>query len=94
MNLLALDMQKKQGEMKITILYRQGGEWHPIEVSRLVSGLNTPCCEHPRHKEYLLLSGHYTKEKTLEVLLGGVAYTASQVTGLRNPQLPFTPVFI
>jgi hypothetical protein len=94
MDLLGMTLRAERKNAKITLLHRPKGQWHKEEVSRLVRGLNTSVCEHPLHPEYLILFGHYTKEKTLEVMLGGVAYTAKQVLGYDNQELPWVPTFI
>ena len=75
-----------------TILYREGGKWLPSEVGKIVRGLKTIASGHPEYPEYVILMGHHTKEATLEALDGGLAYTATQVTG--SDQLPFKPLFV
>ncbi len=83
--------KKSRAELKTTVLYREGGQWHPEEVNRLVNGLMTEASQLPAKPEYVILFGHHTKDETLKALLGGVTYTATQVTGLDNPELPFRP---
>jgi len=94
MDLLAMDLLEKRKKLKVTILHREGGTWHPSEVSRLVNGLMTEVSQQRDCPEYLLLFGHYTKEQTLEALLGGQAYTVSQVTGIDSKELPFRPPWV
>lgn len=79
--------------LKMTVLYRKGGTWAPVDVGRLVSGLKTEASSHPQHPECVILRGHYTKEETLKALMGGMAYTATLVTGVGSDQLPFEPSF-
>jgi hypothetical protein len=54
----------------------------------------TEVSEHPQHPKYLILFGHYTKAETLEALVGGRTYTATNITGTNNKDLPFVPGFI
>jgi len=77
--------------VKLTVLHRPGGVWHRSEVDRLVNGLMTELYQHPKHPEHLILLGHFAKEETLKAMWGGVAYTATQVTGVDNELLPFRP---
>lgn len=93
MNLLGLQVEENRRNLKMTVLRRQGGMWHRQEVARLCNGLMTEVSEHPEHPECLILFGHHTKEKTLEAIGGGQAYTATQVTGLQSEGVPFTPGF-
>jgi hypothetical protein len=90
----AMRMEENSQKLKMTILYRSGGKWHIEEVRRLVLGLTTEASQLPIFPEYVVLFGHFTKEQTLEALLGGVAYTATQVTGVDSKELPFNPGFI
>lgn len=94
MDLMAMQIAENRSKLKTTVLHRQGGVWHQVEVGRLVSGLMTEVSQHPKHPEHLVLFGHYTKEETLRALLGGQAYTALQVTGTDSKELPFVPGFI
>lgn len=91
MNLLAMQRIENRRNAKSTVLHRKGGTWPQTEVNRLVHGLRTEASGLPSQPEYLILFGHYTKGQTLEALLGGVAYTATQVTG--TDRLPFVPGF-
>jgi hypothetical protein len=93
MNLMGLHLAKLRSELKMTVLKREGGKWVPQEVHKLVGGLTTEASEHPQHPEYVILFGHYTKEQTLRAIGGGSAYIATQVTGLPNDEVPFTPGF-
>lgn len=77
--------------IKMTVLHRPGGQWWTEEVARLTNGLMTEVSSHPRHPEDLILLGHYTKEQTLRAIGGGVAYTATPMTGTK--ELPFMPGF-
>lgn len=88
-----MSVRAAQEQLQITILHRKDDTWLPQEVGKLVNGLMTEASEHPQHPEYVLLYGHYTKERTLTVLGGAKAYTTVQVVGLRNEQLPFRPTF-
>lgn len=94
MDLLAMQVVENRRKLKMTVLHREGGVWHQMEVGRLVNGLMTEASQHPKHLEHLVLFGHYTKEQTLEALLGGQAYTAVQVTGTDSKDLPFVPGFV
>jgi hypothetical protein len=93
MDLVGMQVEKNRREMKMTVLYRSSGKWHLSEVSKLVNGLMTEISQHPQYTEYLIVYGHYTKEQTLKVLGGGVAYTATQVIGIQDDKLPFVPGF-
>jgi hypothetical protein len=94
MDLLAMQVAENRRKLKMTVLHREGGVWHQIEVGRLVNGLMTEVSQLPKHPEHLVLFGHYTKEETLKALLGGQAYTALQITGVDSKELPFVPGFI
>lgn len=94
MNLIATQIEENRKNLKMTVLYRKGGIWHQLEVARFVNGLMTEVSEHPKHPEYLVLFGHHTKEKTLKALLGGIAYTATQIVGTNSKELPFVPGFV
>lgn len=92
MDLLAMQMEENRRKLKTTVLYREDGTWLKVEVSRLVTCLITEVSQHPKHPEYLVLFGHYTKEKISEAIIGGLAYITLQVTGV--DELPFNPGFI
>jgi hypothetical protein len=92
MNLTALELVEKRRNLKMTILHRPSGVWHQSEVGKIINGLMTEASRHPQHPEYLILFGHHTKESTLKALGGGVAYTASQIVGADNKELPFAPI--
>jgi hypothetical protein len=94
MNLMEMQIEENRRKLKTTVLYREGGTWDRIEVGRLVNGLKTEVSQHQKHPAYLVLFGHYTKEQTLQALLGGQAYTAIQVIGADSKELPFVPGFI
>lgn len=94
MDLAGMDILEKQKKMKMTILHRAGGVWHQEEVGRLAVSLQTVICRRPQFPEHLVAFGHYTKEETLKALINGAAYTATQIIGLYNEKLPFTPSFI
>lgn len=93
MDLMGIIMADNLRQLKTTVLFRKEGVWHREEVGRLVNGLMTEVSQHPENPEYLVLRGHYTKEETLRALIGGVAYTATQVTGADAPELPFKRPF-
>jgi hypothetical protein len=93
-DLQAMRIVENRRNLKVTILHRPGGEWTSLEIGRLVNGLMTELSQHPRFPEHLLLFGHYTKEQTLEALIGGLAYTATQITGYDNSELPFKPSWV
>ena len=93
MDLLAINLAEKRRNLKMTILHRPGGIWHHSEVAKLVQGLTTEVSQHPKHPEHVVLFGHYTKEQTLKAIGGGIAYTATQVTGIQDERLPFIPGF-
>ncbi len=92
-DLTGLHINKQLQEMKMTILHRPGGTWSNADTNRLNQGLSTECSGHHKHPEYLILFGHFTKDETLKALIGGLAYTATQVTGIDSPELPFSPGF-
>ena len=94
LDLMAMRIEKNIRNLKTTVLHRPDGVWYQLEVNRLVSGLMTEISQHPKHPEYLILWGHHTKEQALKAILGGVAFTATQVTGQNSPELPFNPRFI
>jgi hypothetical protein len=89
-----MQVAENRRKLKMTILYRKDGVWHHDEVRKLSNGLTTEVSSHPKHPEYLVLFGHYTKEVTLQALGGGLAYTATEIVGIDNKQLPFPPGFI
>jgi hypothetical protein len=93
MNLVAMGIAESRRETKMTILHRPDGVWHVSEVGRLINCLTIAASEHPQYPEYLIVFGHYTKEETLQALGGGVAYTATQITGMDHRDLPFVPNF-
>lgn len=93
MNLVAMQVAKYRRNLKMTVLRRKGGSWHRFEVNNLVNGLMTDVSENPQHPEYLVLLGHRTKEETLKALGGGQAYTATEIIGTDNKDLPFVPGF-
>lgn len=76
-----------EDKMEYTVLYRENGAWHRVEITRLVAGLDTTVSNLELCPEYLVLFGHYTKEKALRALLGGEAFTATQIVG--SKELPF-----
>jgi len=92
-NLVAMQIEENRRNRKITVLRREGHTWHEAEVAKLCNGLNTEVSGHPQHPEYLILCGHHTKEQTLQALVGGQAYTATQITGLKSEGVPFIPGF-
>ncbi len=94
MDILAMQMEENARTIKLTLLFRPGGVWHNTEVDRLVNGLVTETSQHPKHPSHIVLFGHFTKAQTLEALLGGVAYTATQITGIAHKELPFRPGFM
>ena len=94
MNLIAMQVAENRRTLKMTVLHRKSGEWRHSEISKLTSGLRTEVSSHPKHPEYLILLGYYTKEQTLRVIGGGQAYTASNIVGIDNKELPFSPGFI
>lgn len=89
--MMSEDIRGRRNSLKLTILHRPEGVWHNSEVDKLVHGLFTELQQHPKHPEYLILFGHFTKEQTLEAIGGGIAYTAIQVTGIDSDKLPFRP---
>ncbi len=93
MDLLGIVRRDNFLTLKTTVLHRPKGTWHQTEVDRIVNGLMTEASQHPRHPEYVILFGHYTKEKVLKAMLGGVAFTATEFIGIQNAQLPFRPGF-
>lgn len=92
MNLTANRLEEKCRKLKTTVLYREGGTWAQLEISRIVNHFTTSVTADPKHPEYLIVSGHHTKEQILGAILGGVAFTAKQVTGISD--LPFSPGLI
>jgi len=76
-------------KMKLTVLHRSGGVWDKREVGLLVNGLRTEASQLQKFPEYIVLFGHFTKEETLKATRGGQDYTATQITGGRNKDLPF-----
>lgn len=93
MDLVGMDLAEKRRQLKTTVLHRPGGIWHREEVGRLVCGLTTEASQRPSYPEYVILFGHHTKAETLKALGGGLAYTATMVTGIQSPDLPFSPPF-
>ncbi|HBI33924.1 MAG TPA: hypothetical protein DEA43_04100 [Candidatus Moranbacteria bacterium] len=91
---MAMQIEENRCKVKMTVLYRKGGTWQSCEVSRLADGLITEVSQHPKYPEYLIVFGHYTKEQTLVAHGGGLVYTATQITGIENKELPFIPGFV
>lgn len=87
------EIKKHRDGIKLTVLCRKGGTWGQTEVFRLTDGLRANISIHPDHLECLIVFGHFTKEQTLKALGGGLDYTATQVTGIDNKDLPFSPGF-
>ena len=94
MDLLAMQIAENRRNLKMTVLCREGGTWHQAEVEKLVRGLTTEVSKNPKYPEYLVLFGHHTKAETLRALGGGQAYTATEVIGMDNKDLPFIPRFV
>lgn len=93
MNLVAMQVAENRRNLKMTVLRREGGTWHQSEVGKFTNGLMTEVSGHPQHPEYLVLFGHHTKAATLKALGGGQAYTATEIVGTDNKELPFVPGF-
>lgn len=93
MNLVAMQVADSRRNLKMTVLRREGGTWHRVEVSRLANGLMTEVTEHPHHPEYLILFGHHTKEAISKTLGDGQTYTVSAIVGADNKELPFASGF-
>lgn len=89
MDLIGMEIAENMRKLKLTVLHRPGGTWSDVEVSRLVNGLLTEAYSHQENPEYLILFGHHSKEETLQALLGAMAYTATQLIGINNEELPF-----
>jgi len=89
--LMYSQVMENRRSLKLTILHRPGGTWDPSEIGNLVCGLMTEVQEHPSFPEHVILYGHHTKEQTLHALMGGAAYTATQVTGRDDERLPWKP---
>ena len=84
-------LKEARSNLKTTVLHRPGGMRHQQEVNLLVGKLMTEASQHPKFPEYIILFGHHTKEETLRAIMGGIAYTATQVTGVDSERLPFNP---
>ena len=91
MDLLAMDLLDKRRKAKFTVLRRQNGTWSSSEISMLVKGLQAEIGSHPRHPEYLVIPGHYTKEAISRIIGDKPSYTVTQVTGVGSKELPFIP---
>lgn len=94
MNPALAQVKKDRRAVKMTVLHRERHPWFQSEIGRLVNGLQTEVSGHLKHPEYLVVFGHFTKEQTLEALMGGWAYTATPITGFDSPSLPFLPGFV
>lgn len=94
MDLLAMSVAENRRNLKVTVLHREGGTWHPSEISKLVNGLTTEASQLPQFPEHVILFGHHSKEETLRAIGGGQAYTATQVVGTHDASLPFVPGFV
>lgn len=92
MNLVGMIAEGNRKKMKLTVLHRPGGTWSGIDLGKL-HRLSPKISGHPKHPEYIILLGHFNNGQTLEVLDGGLAYTATMVTGMDSPELPFVPSF-
>ena len=85
------DINNRRQNLKFTVLTRdEGYTWSQLEADKLCK-LSIEVYNHPRFPRYVILFGFYTKEQALAAIDGGQAFTAEQVQGLDNPQLPFRP---
>ena len=89
--MFASDIISRRAALKFTVLYREGGVWNDFEVSKLVNNLNTDVYRMRIHPEYVILWEHFTKAQALDAIGGGFAFTAKEVVGLENPDLPWKP---
>jgi hypothetical protein len=94
MDLLAMKIAEDRRRLEMTVLHRPAGTWSTEEVMRLVNGLRVTASAWPKKPEFVVLYGHHTKDETLQVLGGGIEYTALQVTGADSKDLPFIPSFL
>ena len=94
MDLVGMKVEDNRRRVKMTVLRRNGGKWHLLEVNRLVVGLKTEASQHPQYSEYVVLFGHFSKEQALKALLGGEAFIATQVIGIQTKDLPFNPGWV
>ena len=94
MNLMAMQIEENRRNVKMTVLRREGGTWQSWEIGNLVNNLMTEISHHPQHPEHLVVFGHYSKERALKAHGGGLAFTATQITGIQSKELPFMPGFI
>lgn len=92
--MMAEDIKTRRAKMEFTVLTRgkgSDGVWHRSEVNRIVNGLSAELYTLPALPQHLILWGHFTKEQVLQAMDGGCTFTAMQVQGLENPELPFRP---
>ncbi len=80
-----------RNQMKFTLLHRPNGAWSDDEVSNLINKLDANVDRDSGCPQYLVLHGHFSQEKTLEILGDKSGHTSEQVTGLYNDKLPFKP---
>lgn len=90
-HMIAGNIIERRSKLQFTVLHCPGGTWSDVEISRLVNGLTTEAYQLPAKPEHVILYGHHTKAKTLEAMWGGMAYTATEVTGYDSELLPFKP---
>jgi len=76
--------------LKMTLLHRSGGTWSSIDYERL-KNLALQIQMHPGFPEHVILYGHHTKAEILAALWGGLAFTATQITGYDDERLPWKP---
>jgi|GEM_PF-2276391 len=89
--MMASELRERRSKIPYTVLHRPGGTWSELEVGLLVENLRTEVYQQRQHPEYLILYGTWSKDQTLEAIMGGIAYTAKSLIGWENPQLPFHP---
>lgn len=85
-------MRKK--DSTYTVLTRGAeslGTWSQREVSKITNGLRTEVYQVDQLPQYLIVYGAFTKEEVLRATGGGCTFTAEQVIGRDNADLPFRP---
>ena len=76
-----------RASLKFTILHRPNG-WTLDEVSKLAA--NTRTYQSRIKPEYLILLEHHSKDELLPII--GDNFTANEVVGLNNAEMPWQPI--
>ena len=89
-DLLGLDLKAKRAKVKVTMLTREAG-WVRADLDRMIAGSTImEISSHPKHPTILLIHDEFGREQ-LEEWLGFTDFEHQVITGLDNPDLPWSP---